>query len=205
MTAENEKALRLLLRSHLQRDLQDRRRIAHALHDHVLQNLFYIVMAVQPGREELHRHLPEVLEESIRVLREVIDAQEIFSTEQGLGQALDHLAALPGAHLQITVENPLRPGPFLEQDLTDRVFTWVRLALGDAEGEGARQARIELEQSSHGGLRVVLHDDRPGAPNPARAASAVYAQVLELDHSLAPEADTTRQELRLQPGAALDL
>jgi len=191
---------------------QERRRIAHALHDEVAQLLAVVQLALEEVRAEVPASVRSRLAEALarideaagRVRRIAHELRPALLDDLGLMPALEFLAAGFAARggPEVTVEGSAggRPAPATETALyriaQEALINVVRHA-------GARRAEIVVE-AADGALRLTVRDDgagfevararRPGAPT--LGLLGIEERALALGGSC---------EIRSSPGAGTEL
>jgi len=157
--------------------LTDRDRIARELHDHVIQRLFAIGLAMQATlplarSPEVQRRLSEQVDDLQRVIQDIRTAifglhttpSDAVRLRQRLEEAIAE-CAVTGLRTMVQFVGPVS---VVDATLADHAEAFVRAAVGDATGHAnVSRLSVIVEVGDELGIRVTA--DGQGAPNEASA------------------------------------
>jgi two-component system, NarL family, sensor histidine kinase DevS len=159
--------------------LTDRDRIAHELHDHVIQRLFAVGLAMQATvplarSAEVQRRLSEQIDDLQEVIQDIRTA--IFGLHTApsgatrLRQRLEEaIAECSGTGLRTTVQF-VGPVSVVDATLADHAEAFVRAAVGDATRQpNVSKLSVIVEVGDE--LRMTVAADGQGTPDAATADS----------------------------------
>jgi signal transduction histidine kinase len=150
--------------------LSDRDRIARDLHDHVIQRLFAVGLALQgtiprSRREEVRRRLTECVDDLQQVIQEIrtaiFDLHDTASGTTRLRQRLDEAVAQfasPGLRTTVQLVGPLS---VVDALLADHAEAVVREAVSNAVRH-ARATTLTVNVTVEDDLRIEVVDDGRG-------------------------------------------
>ena len=156
--------------------LTDRDRIARELHDHVIQRLFAVGLAMQATvplarSSEVQRRLSEQiddLQEVIQVIRTAIFGLHTSSGATRLRQRLEEaIAECSGTGLRTMVQF-IGPVSVVDATLSDHAEAFVRAAIADA-ARPPKASRLSVVVEVGDELSIKIAVDAQGVPDPATA------------------------------------
>jgi len=156
--------------------LTDRDRIARELHDHVIQRLFAVGLAMQATvplakSTEVQRRLSEQVDDLQDIIQDIRTAIFGLHTPSGpvrLRQRLEEaIAEHSGAGLRTMVQF-VGPVSVVDATLADHAEAFVRAAVGDATRH-ANVSRLSVVVEVDDELGIKVAADGQGAPDEARA------------------------------------
>ena len=191
---------------------RERQRLAQVLHDHLQQVLYAARIAVSQLRRRAEQDtlreslekLDGMLEESIEASRELtVDLSPPVFHEKGLLAGLkwlrERVRVQHGLHVEVKAAAKVEPaskevGVMLFQSVRELLFNVVKHA-------GTDRARVEIQRSAGGQMRIVVSDQGAGfqpRKDMARCANAGGFGLSTLGQRL--EAIGGRMEIRAAPG-----
>ncbi|WP_134661407.1 GAF domain-containing sensor histidine kinase [Amycolatopsis sp. CFH S0078] len=154
--------------------LSDRDRIARDLHDHVIQRLFAVGLAMQSTQRrskapELQRRLQESIDQMHEIVREIRTA--IFDLHGGAAGETRLRNRLHDAIAELTDDAPLHPavsmaGPLdaVPAQLAEHVEAVVREAVSNAVRHAGADTLTVSVSARDDAVRVTVTDDGKGLP-----------------------------------------
>jgi signal transduction histidine kinase len=196
--AERTREVRGLVRALTLAEQQERRRIAHVLHDDLQQVLYGAKMMARMGTEA--ERLVDLLDEATALTRALShELSPPLLESEDLGDILSWLAEQKRARYGLEVSVEVGPVPVPEADLRILLFQLVReLLFNVVKHAGTRQARVAAA-CTDGHVRIVVEDEGKGFnPTTLGAASAPGLGIPSVQKRL--ELVGGRLELTSSPG-----
>ena len=158
-------ALRGLTQQLVRTDEEQRRKIAHDLHDSVLQNLFFVKQRLAQSDPETS----DLMDRTIEVLRETIKAQRPSLLDLGLSLAIKDLIndmeKLAGDRLLIRWRNNLKDEIKLPDEQSTSIYRIIQEALFNVLKHARADQVIVTADKNNNLLEFTVEDDGIGLPS----------------------------------------